>query len=86
MISRILLISTVALLLLTLTLIYAGRIDDGILVNREQCNNDREYYNQYEKKCDLFVFYGPIVLGPSWIILLLVWIGVGKKPGFAIFS
>lgn len=86
MTSRILLIVTVALLLLTLFLINSGRINDGTLVNRKQCNNDREYYNQYEKKCDLILFYGPVLLGPSWVILLLIWIAVGKKPRFALFS
>ena len=86
MISRILLIATVALLLLTLILINSGRTEDGTLVSRKQCDTDSEYYYQNEKKCDLFLFYGPLLLGPSWVILLLVWIAVGEKPRFPMFS
>ena len=86
MTNTILLIATVVLLVATLSMIYSGRLDDGTLVSRGQCISDREYYYQYEKKCDLFEFYGPVFLGPPWVILLLAWIGVGKRPRFKLFS
>ncbi len=73
MAPRILLVITIILLLATFVLINAGRIDDGSLVSRSQCDKDRLYYNQHEKECDVYLFYAPIVLIPLWLLLAYAW-------------
>lgn len=70
MAARILLVMIIILLLATLVFINAGRIDDGSFVSRSQCDEDRLYYNQYEKECDVYLFYAPIVLIPLWLLLV----------------
>lgn len=81
---RILQIVTVILLVATLILINAARLDDDTLVRLSQCATNRDYYYQYEKKCDIVEFYAPITLIPLWSLVLYLWLLSGKLPSMLI--
>ena len=85
MFRRILFVVTVVVVLLTVVQAYNGAtIEDGTLIELERCGDGTDYYSRHEFECDTIRFIIPFLVGPVWLILLVLWLFVWfekKIPG-----
>ena len=77
MFRRILFVVTVVVVLLTVVQAYNGAtIEDGALIEWDRCGDGTDYYSRHESECDTIRFIIPCIVGPVWLILLVLWLFV----------